>query len=71
VNVTSSFMEHVSIYNRCKDFDIDACNTHASTILKLNNDVANRNAQLKTCKSGNDKINFARGAYTISRHPSI
>jgi hypothetical protein len=40
-------VKHVSIYNRCKDVDIDACNTHASTILKLNNDVANLNAQLK------------------------
>jgi hypothetical protein len=56
VNITSSSVEHVSICNRCKDFDIDACNTHASTILKLNNDVANLNTQLKICKSENDKI---------------
>jgi hypothetical protein len=48
VNVARSTVDHVSICNRCKDFDIDACNTHASTILKLNNDVANLNAQLKT-----------------------
>jgi hypothetical protein len=46
VNVTSSSVEHVSIGNRCKDFDIDACNKHASTILNLNNDVASLNAQL-------------------------
>jgi hypothetical protein len=64
-------VKHVSICNRCKDVDIDACNTHASTILKLNNDVANLNAQLKACKSENDKIKFARDAYTIGRHPSI
>jgi hypothetical protein len=56
VNITNSYVEHVSICNRCKDFDIDACNTHASTILKLNNDVANLNTQLKICKSENDKI---------------
>ena len=31
VNITSSSVEHVSICNRCKDFDIDACNAHAST----------------------------------------
>jgi hypothetical protein len=35
------------------------------------NDVANLNAQLKTCKSENNKIKFARDAYTIGRHPSI
>jgi hypothetical protein len=34
VNVTSSSVEHVSICNRCKDVNIDACNAHASTILK-------------------------------------
>jgi hypothetical protein len=71
VNITSSSVEHVFICNRCKDFDIDACNAHASTILKLNNDIANLNAQLKTCKSENDKIKFDRDAYTIGRHPSI
>jgi hypothetical protein len=71
VNVASSSVEHVSICNRSKDFDIDACNTHASTIFKLNNDVANLNAQLKICKSDYAKLKFARDAYTIGRHPSI
>jgi hypothetical protein len=49
-NVASSCVQHVAICNRCKDFNIDACNEHASTILKLNNNVASLNAQLKTCK---------------------
>jgi hypothetical protein len=62
VNVTSLFVEHVSICNRCKDFDIDACNTHASIIFKLNNDVANLNAQLKTCKNDYEKLKFAKDA---------
>jgi chromosome segregation ATPase len=51
VNIACSSVKHVSICNRRKDFDIDACNAHASTILKLNNDVANLNAQLKACKN--------------------
>jgi hypothetical protein len=71
VNVASSSVEHVVICNRCKDFDIDACNEHASTILKLNNDVDNLSAQLKTCKNDYEKLKFARDAYTIGRHPSI
>jgi hypothetical protein len=71
VNFASSFVEHVVICNRCKDFNIDACNEHASTILKLNNDVTSLNAQLKTCKGDYDKLKFARDAYTIGRHPSI
>jgi hypothetical protein len=71
VNVTSSTVEHVSICNGCKGFDINACNAHASTILKLNNDVANLNAQLKICKTDYEKLKFFRDAYTIGRHPSI
>jgi hypothetical protein len=49
----------------------NACNEHAYTILKLNNDVASLNAQLKTCKVNYEKLKFARDAYTIGRHPSI
>jgi hypothetical protein len=64
-------VEHVSICNRCKEIDIDACNTHASTILKLNDEVSNLNCQLKICKSEYETIKFARYAYTICRHPSI
>jgi hypothetical protein len=71
VNMASSIVEHVSICNRCKDFDLDGYNAHASTILKLNNDVANLNAQLKTCKNDYEKLKFAKDAYTIGRHPSI
>jgi hypothetical protein len=71
VNSSSSSVEHVVICNRCKDFNINACNEHASTILKLNNDVASLNAQLKTCKDDYEKLKFARDAYTIGRHPSI
>jgi hypothetical protein len=64
-------VQHVVICNKCKDFDIDACNGHASTILKLNNDVANLSAQLKICKSDYEKLKFVRDAYTIGRHHSI
>jgi hypothetical protein len=71
VNVTSSCVKHKVICNRCKDFNIDACNEDASTIIKLNNDVASLNAQLKTFKDNYEKLKFARDAYTIGRHPSI
>jgi hypothetical protein len=70
-NFASSSIEHVVICNRCKDFNVDACNEHASIIIKLNNDVASLNAQLKTCKDNYEKLKFARDAYTIGRHSSI
>jgi hypothetical protein len=68
---SNSCVEHVTICNRCKDFDIDACSEHLVTIPKLNDEVASLNAQLKTSKSEFDKLKFARDAYTIGRHPSI
>jgi hypothetical protein len=43
-NVASSSVEHVEICNRCRDFNINACNEHVCTILNLNNDVASLNA---------------------------
>jgi hypothetical protein len=71
VNEPSSCVEHVIICNRCKDFDVDACDEHLTSIAKLNNEVASLNRQHKTCKVDYDKLKFARDAYTIGRHPSI
>jgi hypothetical protein len=70
-NRSSSCVEHVVICNRCKDFDINACDEHLASIAKINDEVASLNAQLKTCKVDFDKLKFARDAYTIGRHPSI
>jgi hypothetical protein len=44
---------------------------HVVIIIKLNNDVASLNAQLKTCKDNYEKLKFARDAYTIGRHSLI
>jgi DNA repair exonuclease SbcCD ATPase subunit len=55
-NVASSTVEHVVICNRCKDVDVDACNTHATTILKLNDEIAHLNGQLKICKNDYEKL---------------
>jgi hypothetical protein len=71
LSVASSSLEHVFICNRCKDFDIDACNDHASTIAKLNDEIVQLNVQIKTCKNEVEKVKFARDAFTIGRHPSI
>jgi hypothetical protein len=70
-NKSSSYVEHVVICNRCKDFNVDAYSEHLISISKLNDEVASLNAQLKTSKSNFDKLKFARDVYTIGRHPSI
>jgi hypothetical protein len=61
INFASSSVERVVICNRYKDFNIDACHEHASTILKLNNDVASLNAQLKSCKDDYEKLKICQG----------
>jgi hypothetical protein len=71
VNKSSPCVEHVVICNRCRDFNVDACDEHLIFISKLNDEVASLNAQLKTCKTDFDKLKFARDAYTVGRHPSI
>jgi hypothetical protein len=43
-NKSSSIVEHVSICNRCKDFSVDACVEHLTSIAKLNGEVASLNA---------------------------
>jgi hypothetical protein len=70
-NKDKSCVEHVAICNRCKDFNVDACVEHLTSITKLNDEVASLNAQLKTCKDDFAKLKFARDAYTVGRHPSI
>jgi hypothetical protein len=70
-NKSSSCEEHVVVCDRCKDFDVDACDEHLISITKLNDEVASLNAQLKTCKINFDQLKFAREAYTVGRHPSI
>jgi hypothetical protein len=49
-NKFSSCVEHVSICNRCKDFDVDACDEHLMSITKLNDEVASLSAQLRLAK---------------------
>jgi hypothetical protein len=43
-NKSSSIVEHVSICNRCKDFNVVACVEHLTSIAKLNGEVASLNA---------------------------
>jgi hypothetical protein len=68
VSATSPCVDHVFIFNRCRDVDFDE---HGTTIAKLNNEVASLNAQLKTCKDDYEKLKFSRDAYTVGRQPSI
>jgi hypothetical protein len=67
----SCSIEHVSICAKCRHHDFNACSNHASTVAKLNDEIAQFNIQLKNCKNEVEKVKFARDAFTIGRHPSI
>jgi hypothetical protein len=71
VNVARSSIELVSICAKCKDHDFNVCSNDASTIAKLNDEIAHLNVQLKTCKSLVDKVTFSRDSFTIGRHSCI
>jgi hypothetical protein len=57
-NRSSSCVEHVVICKRCKDFNVDACVEHLTSIAKLTGEVASLNAQLKTSKNELHLIKF-------------
>jgi hypothetical protein len=52
-------VDHVSICSRCKDFDVDACNNHASTISELNNEVENLMLNLKLARMSVKRYNLS------------
>jgi hypothetical protein len=58
LSVASSFVEHVSICANCKDHDFNACSNHASTIAKLNDEIAHLNVQLKLAKMKYIRLNL-------------
>jgi chromosome segregation ATPase len=64
LSIVSSSVEHVSICAKCKDHDFNACSHYASTIEKLNDEIAQLNVQLKNCKNEVEKVKFARDAFT-------
>jgi hypothetical protein len=71
LNASSSSLEHVSICTKCKYHDFDACINYVSTISKLNDEIAQLNVKLKTCKDEVENVKFDRDAFTIGRHCSI
>jgi hypothetical protein len=58
LNIASPSVERVSICANCKDHDFNVCSNHASTIAKLNDEIAQLNVQLKTWKNEVEKLNF-------------
>jgi hypothetical protein len=71
LSVASLSVEHVSICAKCKEYDFNACSNYSSTIVKLNDEIAHLNIQLKTCKNEVGKVKFNSDVFTTDKHLTI
>jgi hypothetical protein len=72
-HASSYSLEHVSIYTRCKDVDVDAYVANIAMNVSLNDHITKLEEQAKIGKVEleNEKIIYARGVYLSGRHPRI
>jgi hypothetical protein len=70
-HAASSSIEHLIIWNRCKDVEVDSSVTNIVVIADLNARIEKLNVQVKNASDELKKVKFARNAYTIGIHPSI
>jgi hypothetical protein len=70
-NISTSTVEHVAIFSRCKDVNVDAMNDQI-TMIKIQNDhIAKLNAKIAGHELENEKFKFARSMLYNGRRPSI
>jgi hypothetical protein len=68
---STSTIEHVTIYTRCRDVNIDAMNDHLAMIKEQNDHIANLNAKITEHELENEKFKFARNMLYNGRRPDI
>jgi DNA repair exonuclease SbcCD ATPase subunit len=62
---STSTIEHVTIYTRCRDINVDAIHDHLALIKQQNDHIAQLSAKI------NEKFKFARSMLYSGRHPDI
>ena len=70
-NVSTSTIEHVTIYTRCRDVNIDAMNDHLAMIKEQNDHIAKLSAKIVEHELENEKFKFARSMLYNGRRPDI
>jgi hypothetical protein len=68
---STSTVEHVSIYTRCRDINVDAIHDHLALIKKQNDHIAQLNAKINEHDLENEKFKFARSMLYSGRRPGI
>jgi hypothetical protein len=69
--VSSSTIEHVNIYTRCRDVNIDVMNDHLAMIKEQNDHIAKLNAKIAEHELENENFKFARNMLYNGRRPGI
>jgi hypothetical protein len=67
----TSTVNHVTIYTRCRDVNVDAIHDHLALIKQKNDHVAQLTAKINEHEIENDKFKFARSMLFNGRRPDI
>jgi chromosome segregation ATPase len=68
---STSTIEHVAIFTRCRDINIDAINDHLALIKQQNDHIAQLTAKINEHEIENEKIKFVRSMLYSGRRPGI
>jgi hypothetical protein len=68
---STSSVENVTIYTRCRDINVEAIDDHIAMIKQQNDHIATLNAKIAEHKLENEKFKFARSMLYNGRRPDI
>jgi hypothetical protein len=68
---STSTIEHVTIYTRCRDINVDAIHDHIAVIKQQNDHIAKLDAKIVEHELENEKFKFARSMLYSGRCPGI
>jgi hypothetical protein len=68
---STSTVDHVTIYTRCRDVNVDAIYDHLALIKQQNDHIAQVTAKINEHEIENKKFKFARSMLYYGRHPGI
>jgi predicted RNase H-like nuclease (RuvC/YqgF family) len=68
---STSTIEHVTIYTRCRDINVDAIHAHLALIKQQNDHIAQLSAKINEHDLENEKFKFARSMLYSGRRPGI
>jgi hypothetical protein len=68
---STSMVDHVSIWTRCRDINVDAIHDHLAMIKQQNDHIAKLDAKIAEHELENEKFKFARSMLYSGRRPGI